>query len=235
MHLISISGVAGSGKTTISAYLKTYFQNACYSTSEFSFAGPLKDACVLWFGWDRSRLDSDFGYKEGDKLDDGSPDPYCKALGMTRRQIMQKLGTECMRQGMHSDFWVILADLGVYFGKIPPSNIYFLSDARFRNELAWAKSMNAYRILVTRTEIARGETEPTVGNTLTAHTSHASETEFLDYDDYDEKIVNLIDHNQVQKSNLNGLTKHLDDVTIPAIRQRHNLVGKGKNDWNLWR
>jgi tRNA A37 threonylcarbamoyladenosine biosynthesis protein TsaE len=227
---ISISGVAGSGKTTVSDYLKSHFRQQNYTINDFSFAGPLKDALCLWFGWDRKRLDSDFAYKEGSTLDDGSPDPFCERLGMTRRQIMQKMGTECMRQGMHPNFWIIMADLGVHLGRIPHSDIYVISDARFLNELEWAKSINGYRLLVMRAECQRGEDpdQARTGHSLTTHTKHASETEFLQFDDYDETVVNLIDHNRTNMQNMNALIAHLDTVTIPAIRERHNLSKRRK-------
>lgn len=239
-NFISISGLAGSGKTTVSNYLKQHFHNACYSINDFSFAGPLKDALCVWFGWDRRRLDSDFSYKEGDRLDDGSPDPYCQALGMTRRVIMQKFGTECMRQGMHQNFWIIMADLGVRFNKVPVSDIYVISDARFVNELEWAKTLNGYRILVVRQECPRGTNpatlpDPGKGSTLTTATAHASEQEFIGWPGYDEVIVNLLDHNVSEIGNMNRLTAYLDNLTIPAIRERFGLKDKGTRDWSLYR
>ena len=220
---ISISGVAGSGKTTISEYLKRHFRTNNFTINDFSFAGPLKDALVLWFGWDRQRLDTDFAYKEGSTLDDGSPDPYCERLGMCRRKIMQRMGTECLRQGMHPEFWIILADLGVRLGKIPPSDLYIISDNRFLNELEWAQSINAYRVLVLRSEIQHGQNNIQSGATLTTHTAHPSETEFLGWNGYDEQIINLLDQNQPQQSNMERLTRHLDEITIPRIRQRFDL------------
>lgn len=235
-HFISVSGLAGSGKTTVSTFLKTHFFNQHYSISEFSFAGPLKDALCLWFDWDRRRLDGDFAYKEGDRLDDGSPDPYCEALGMTRRVIMQKFGTECMRQGMHPDFWILMANLGVRLNKIRPSDFYIISDARFVNELEWAKSLNGYRILVVRQECPVGTDpaslpHPTKGATLTSSTAHASEQEFIGWPGYDEIVVNLIDHNENQIGNFNRLTSHLSKIVVPAITDRFGITGK-KGRWN---
>jgi hypothetical protein len=229
---ISISGVAGAGKTTLSGYLQQYFRREQYTINAFSFANPLKSALCGWFDWDRQRLDSDFAYKEGSILDDGSPDPYCQALGMTRRVIMQKFGTECMRQGLHKDFWVIMADLGLKLGKIEHSDIFTIEDCRFLNELQWAKSIDAYRILIVRVERQHGEDPaPTAadiksgGVTLTTSTTHPSEKEFLDWDGYDEILINLIDHNVNQTTNFNRLITHLHNETIPAICQRFNLNG----------
>jgi hypothetical protein len=235
-HFISISGLAGSGKTTVSSYLKTHFVLQHYSISDFSFAGPLKDALCGWFNWDRQRLDTDFAYKEGDRLDDGSPDPYCQALGMTRRVIMQKFGTEGMREGVHENFWIIMADLGLRLNKIPHSNINVISDARFVNELDWVKTLNGYSILVVRQECPRGTDPaslpvPTTGATLTTSTGHASENSFLTWPHFDKVVVNLIDHNLSEISNMNNLTKHLDEGLIPEICNRFDITGK-KGVWD---
>jgi hypothetical protein len=239
-HFISISGVAGSGKTTVSNHLKQFFFKEQYEINEFSFAGPLKDALCLWFGWDRKRLDSDFGYKEGSTLDDGTPDPYCEALGLSRRQIMQKMGTECMRQGMHQNFWIIMADLGLRLGKIRPSDLYIISDARFINELEWAKSINAYRIFVKRVECLRGEDPDKIlamfqSVSLTSHTGHASETQFIGWNGYDATIINMIDRNVTDIANMNKLVAHLDKVVIPEIRERFGITRKGPRNWNHYR
>jgi hypothetical protein len=231
-NFISISGAAGSGKTTIATYLKWYFHNHYYTISDFSFAGPLKDALCGWFNWDRQRLDTDFAYKEGSTLDDGSPDPYCERLGMTRRCIMQVFGTECMRHGMHENFWIIMADVGVQLNKIPPSDIYVISDARFINELDWAKSLGGYRIMISRRERTRDD--PTAyARSLTISTGHVSEQEFVGWPHFDEHIINLIDHNQPHTANMNNLKKHLDETTIPNIRKRFNLSEHGNHNWSL--
>jgi hypothetical protein len=209
MNFISISGKAGSGKTTVSKYITNYFRQNGYSVNEFSFAGPLKDALCLWFNWDRQRLDTDFNYKEGDKLDDGSPDPYCQRLGMTRRTIMQKFGTECLREGLHQNFWIILADLGVYLGRIPPSDIYLISDARFINELEWVKSIGGFTIKITREE------------TLTDQTQHASENDFLSWKGmYDISINNTIDKKLTQQQNMIFFLSDLSKSLLPRIKEK---------------
>jgi hypothetical protein len=235
-NFISISGAAGSGKTTVTNYLHTYFHNEFYRMSDFSFAGPLKDALCLWFDWDRRRLDQDYGYKEGSTLDDGSPDPYCQMLGKTRRQIMQVFGTECMREGMAKDFWIMMADMGLRLNKITPADIHMVSDARMLNELEWMRKLKGYEIYIERVECERGEDpKDAIAKTLTKSSGHASEQEFLSWHDYDETIINLVDNNLNSVANMNSLTHRLSEVTIPAIRDRFRLVGKGKHDWTKWK
>jgi len=244
-HFISISGVAGSGKSTVSEYLKQHFHQEQYEINDFSFAGPLKDALCLWFDWDRKRLDTDFSYKEGATLDNGAPDPYCERLGKTRRQILQTFGTECLRKGMHQDFWIIMADLGLHLGKIPQSDLYVISDTRMRNELEWARSIGAFEMLVVRAECQRGDDPMVVlekitndinnGATLTKSTSHSSEKEFLEWDGYDEVLINLIDHNLNQNQNMNSLISHMDGYTIPAMCKKFGLSGRGPHNWSNYR
>lgn len=205
-YFIAISGKAGGGKDTIKDAIIDYFRERGKISSPFSFAGPLKDACVLWFGWDRQRLDSDYPYKEGG-LGNTNPDdvdPYCVALGLTRRQVMQKLGTECMRDGMHRNFWIILADLALKTGKLAGFDIGLVTDARFLNELDWVKSINGYTIKVERTVCELGETPEDAikrfasnrsADSLTKSTNHASELEFETWGHFDRIVINLIDKN----------------------------------------
>lgn len=183
---VSISGDAGAGKSTLSDIITTHYTKQGISVSPFSFANPLKDALCLWFNWDRERLNSDFNYKEGglgNKLPDDI-DPYCTALGMTRREIMQRFGTECMRDGLHNDFWVIMARLGLQRGVIPVSTISIIGDARFSNELQWVKSEGGLNVRVNRISDH--------GSTLTTHTGHSSESEWKNWSDWDFVIENPI-------------------------------------------
>jgi hypothetical protein len=234
---ISFSGRAGSGKTTVSEYIKSHFIKNYFTVKNFGFASPLKDALCLWFDWDRNRIDSDFSYKEGSQLDDGSPDPYCQALNMSRREIMQKFGTECMRHGMHKNFWIIMADLSVKLGKVNDSDIYLISDARFLNELEWIKSVNSYSILVVRAECQYGEDSDYIlknikkydNFTLTDKTMHSSEKEFLEWNGYDETIINFIDHNITTKQNMDIFINHINNFTIPSIKKKFSLPEYGDN------
>jgi len=203
MKFISISGKARSGKGTVAEHINRHFARKGLTINEFSFAGPFKDALCLWFGWDRDRLNWDTAYKEGDTLDDGIPDPYCAALGMTRRTIMQKFGTECMREGMHPDFWVILADLALQRGLIPHSDIYLISDARFLNELRWTKKLGGYQIHIIRETTMMGDS------------GHVSETEFLQWNDYTYVVAN--------NRSLGALEWRIRKMLIPNIERTLGL------------
>lgn len=200
---ISISGEAGAGKDTLANILIDHYSSKSVSVSPFSFAGPLKDACVLFFGWDRHRIDHDFPYKEGGlgNTDPTDIDPYCVAMGLTRRQIMQRMGTEGMRGAVHPDFWIILMREGIKLGRIVTADINLIRDARFLNELQFVKDMGGINLRVRRLEVAFGQTENeaikahmqgAAGGTLTQNTNHASEQEWRQWSDWDFQIFNPV-------------------------------------------
>jgi hypothetical protein len=216
---ISLSGEAGSGKSTVSDMIKDFFETQNLTVAPFSFAGPLKDALVGWTGWDRQRLDSDFAYKEGGlgNTDPDDLDDYCVRLGKTRRQIMQDFGTECMRDNMHPDFWVILAELGLKRGTTKAADVNIISDARFQNELNFITRQNGWTFRVKRIELLEGETadEGLIrctgdnGATLTEHSSHASEQEWKSYEDFAYVFFNIIYPDDLER----GKHELREDVT----------------------
>lgn len=204
---ISISGEAGAGKDTLAVILEDYYKAKGVSFAPFSFAGPLKDACVLFFNWDRHRLDHDFDYKEGGlgNTDPTDVDPYCVALGLTRRQFFQKFGTEAMRYNVHPDFWVILMREWIKEGRITTADVNLIRDARFLNELNFVKDMGGICIRVRRLEVGAGQTEAqaisetmrlVAGNltsgTLTKNTDHASEQEWRKWTQWDYQVFNPV-------------------------------------------
>lgn len=91
MQLIGLIGKAGAGKSTAAAHLVESF-----GFVELTMAGPLKDLCAKFFGWERDRL-NELTYKE--EQDPKLPD------GWTRRRVLQHVGTECFRE-IDPDVWV---------------------------------------------------------------------------------------------------------------------------------
>ncbi|MGI9161018.1 MAG: hypothetical protein ACR2K1_14825, partial [Saprospiraceae bacterium] len=67
----------------------------------------------------------------GDRVQD-SPDwknGLAPGLDMTRREALQKIGTECLRDNLHNDVWV-----RALFADLEPGRNYIISDVRFPNE-----------------------------------------------------------------------------------------------------
>lgn len=200
MKIIGISGASGSGKDTAYQLLKSYLESEGLKCVQLSFAEKLKDACTLLFGWDRSRLQTDVAYKEGSTLDDGSPDPACVMLGMSRREVMQKIGTEAMRKGLHEDVWIIVLKLAIMDGHFDGFDFGFITDCRFQNELKLVRDMGGTLIQVQR----EGDS-----GTLTQHTTHASEQEWRKWTDWDHIITNRINHNMLPEDNLSFFRREL--------------------------
>lgn len=140
--IVAISGFIGSGKDTAAEYL---INN--HNFTKLSFAGALKDAVSVVFGWDRVLL-------EGETLESRQwreqIDPWwAKRLDMpnlTPRWVLQYWGTEVCRQGFHKDIWVAALEnkLNKAVGNI------VVTDARFANELSAVKNMNGTLIRIER-------------------------------------------------------------------------------------
>lgn len=94
-------------------------------------------------------------------------DEACVALGLTRRQLMQMIGTEGMREQVNPDFWVILVRLAMSRGEYTDLDVGIISDARFSNELNFIKE-TGFTMQVRRTS----------NTSLTPYTTHQSEREW---------------------------------------------------------
>ncbi len=209
MKIFGIAGKAGSGKDTVYNQMEELLTERGYKVTKLSFASKLKDVCCLLFGWDRERLEHDFEYKEGNTLDDGRPDPACQMLGgMTRREVMQKVGTEAMRNGLHMDVWIIALTLAIMRGEYDEYDIGVLTDCRFLNEIHFVTGRDGKLIKVERSG----------AGTLTNKTNHASETEWQLADDvWDATIQNNPSAEFVQVS-LDELKKKVErQILVPFV------------------
>ena len=191
MEILSISGKAGSGKDEAYRLMSSYLTSIGKTHTRISFAKQLKDNLSMMFSWDRDRLDNDPVYKEGNTLDDGSPDPACELLGMSRREVMQVYGTDAVRNNLHPDTWIIITKLAMLRGQFDSYDYGFITDCRFLNELEFTKSMGGKSIQIQRigTDI-----------TLTEFTNHSSELEWQAWGQWDHIIKNRVDLNAPHSS-----------------------------------
>lgn len=167
--VIGISGRLGSGKDTVGKiiqYLKCYnvgditIQDTL-SCSEHDwwleeqsglevkkFAGKLKQIASLLTGVTVDKFeDQDFK-----KLDMNAE------WGMTYREFLQKLGTEAMREGLHTNVWVnaLFADYKIdydsYAGEVVRDSYpnWIITDMRFPNEMEAVEQRKGITIRVTR-------------------------------------------------------------------------------------
>ncbi len=138
--VIGIIGKAGAGKDTVADHLR-----AKYGFVRGQFARLLKDIVCDVYGWDRELIET-LEYKEEiPLLPDGTP--QCPGPlhreghrvypgGMTRRQVLQHIGTEGFRY-CADDTWVraevrFLDDQGKLLGSMPEGLVF--ADVRFINE-----------------------------------------------------------------------------------------------------
>jgi RecA/RadA recombinase len=156
MRTIGIIGKAGSGKSTVANHLV-----ANHGFAVGQFAHKLKDIVCEVYGWDRARIE-DLDYKEEVPwLTDGPQCPGPTGSGMTRRQVLQHVGTEGFRY-CAQDTW-IRYEMNALCGG--PSLIVF-PDVRFGNEAGAIRAMG-------------GQIWKTVkiGGDQTGSADHRSETE----------------------------------------------------------
>jgi len=178
--IISITGKIGSGKDTIADIIMQYTPYHDWEIKKF--AGKLKVIAEILSGVPKINFED----QEFKKQDMGP------AWGMTYRDLLQKLGTEAMRNGLHENVWVnaLFSDYNrewvsigdntasedAFLDKIYPN--WIITDTRFPNELEAAKALNGITIKVIRDS----------GNTI--GTTHASETALDDYTEWDYIVNN---------------------------------------------
>jgi hypothetical protein len=126
MVLIGLIGQKQTGKDTFADYLvKTR------GFKKLAFAEPVKQVCQILF-----HLEPEQVY-----------DPRLKEVvderwGLSPRQMMQKVGTDMVRNMLGNDFWVKHMDISYSKGSI------VISDVRFKNEAEWVKDRGGVLIRI---------------------------------------------------------------------------------------
>jgi hypothetical protein len=175
MKVLCFVGKAGSGKdTAANAVMKTIA-----GLERFRWADALKDVASLVYGWDRARLDDDLDYKEEVPLHpDGTFQcPGGSLRGLSRREVLQQLGTNCFRWRIAEDTWLRAAHRRM--GEIEEFHSEYVGtksrivgwvnpDTRFLNEAEYAREhFDTLIVRVNRIGATQG----------TDSGAHASETE----------------------------------------------------------
>jgi len=141
--IIGFVGLIGSGKDTAADYLVNF-----HGFRRDSFAGTLKDAVAVVFGWDRTLLEG--RTKESREWREKQDDWWTARLGIkiTPRWILQNWGTEVCRQGFHDDIWIASLE-----NKLRKTNDNIvISDVRFPNEIQAIHNAGGSVIRVARGE-----------------------------------------------------------------------------------
>lgn len=205
MSIIAISGRIGSGKDTVgriiqyltSEYRDKYnfvewidrvenYGSNTYSPFEIKkFAGKLKTIASLLTGvpvemfedqeFKKQFMPDEWNYFNTTYLEDvGRIDHHHQ---MTYREFLQKLGTEAMRNVLHTDVWV-----NALFSDVSSEDNIIITDMRFLNEYEAVKKRKGITIRVVRPIHALSQ-ENNCG------LLHSSETS-LDDVEFDYTIVN---------------------------------------------
>ena len=193
--IISLTGCAGSGKDTVANYIIKNYDN----WEKDSFAGTLKDAVSAIFGWDRKMLAGDT--PEDREIRETKDEYWSEKLGydVTPRNILQRLGTDCLRCHFHKNIWVDSLEKKI---KDTDKNI-IITDCRFKNEIEMLKNLGATFIRVTRDTLPewfekvaelnlKGCNMPVIFNLVPeVKDIHISELDWIGYDDPDY-IINAV-------------------------------------------
>ena len=191
--IIGIAGRIGSGKDTVGEII----QELCLSNhgpvfEVKKFAGKLKQIASLLTGipvedfedqeFKKSYLGSEWGTVQQVPLNSIPPfaDIQFNAL-MSVRELLQKLGTEAIRDGLHHNTWVnaLMCDYKrPKMSEYNPSN-WIITDVRFPNELEAVEDVKGLTLKVIRP----------VEKSKTPARLHPSETS-LDKAEFDYEIIN---------------------------------------------
>jgi hypothetical protein len=207
--IIGINGKIGSGKDTIGEIIQGLCLTNKNQTFEIKkFAGKLKQIGSILTGipvekFEDQEFKKTFLSKEWNSpynIPFSGPD-FVKHDGeMTVREFLQKLGTEAMRDGLHTNVWVnaLFADYNatgynytgcenkVIQGEWEYPN-WIITDMRFPNEMEAVVERKGITIRVVR---PHGYTNPHTGEYKEMPLSyHASETS-LDDSKFDYEILN---------------------------------------------
>ena len=142
--ILVLTALKGSGKDTTGDYIVKNYQN----WEKDSFAGTLKDAVSAIFSWDRKML---AGETPEDRAIREAKDEYwskCFGYDVTPRNMLQRFGTEILRNNLHKDIWVNSLRLKVEKSE---KNI-IITDCRFKNEIDMLRNLGAKIVRIHRGE-----------------------------------------------------------------------------------
>lgn len=212
-QLYGLCGFIGSGKNTAGDVLV----DATVGQS-LSFAGPLKDAVSVIFGWNRELI-------EGTTIEARAwreqPDAYWSGVfgrTITPRLILQEMGTDVCRT-WQPDIWVAAAGRR---HRPPQTSVY--TDARFGNEMSWIAGQGGTLIWVYRPHLDHLAPEDATliesyvqrnarfVEPISLHTQlHASETSFLTEG---ADLLDIIVRNTGTRVDLEQTMRHIHQVLL---------------------
>lgn len=154
--IIAMSGYARSGKDTAANIIVENYPN--FKIKKFS--GKLKEIASILTGIP-ARMFEEQRFKE----------QQLNGWDMTGRELLQKLGTDAIRDGLHRDAWVM-----ALFSEYHAGENWIITDCRFPNEYEYVKMFGGKVVRIIRSGIE-------------AVNAHPSETALDDYS-FDYQLEN---------------------------------------------
>ena len=198
--IISVSGKIGSGKDTVASIIMELADDKTWEVKKW--AGKLKEVATLLTGIPKEKFED----QEFKKTNLG-PEWNINSNPMTVRDLLQLLGTEAMRNGLHTDTWVnaLMSEYKTSNGVatqedgeekgVVADKFWIITDTRFPNELAAITRENGIAIKVVRDS----------GNQI--GTTHSSETALDHVENWDYVIENHGTRDELRKKIFNMLRK----------------------------
>jgi len=156
--IIGISGKIGAGKTELARLLYIH-----YAFEPKIFAGKLKKVAAILTG-----LPENMMYNRVMK------DEMLVDWGMTLGELQQRLGTDAVRNGLHTDAWVL-----ALFADYDGVENWSISDVRFPNEANMIKQYGGIMVRIDGSRTGPGGRDP----------NHVSETSLDNYE-FDYRFTN---------------------------------------------
>jgi hypothetical protein len=198
--IIGLSGYAKSGKDTVATMIQEYYAESAGSGTTYTnwqikkFSGKLKVIASLLTGIPEEKFeDQEFkqsclGIEWSYPVD--IPEHGNEMWDMSVREFLQRLGTDAVRNGLHTNAWVnaLMADylteervydLGGGMKHVTPASKWIITDVRFPNEAQAIKDRGGVIVRIDRFGI-----EPV--------NAHESETALNNWT-FDYKIANISD------------------------------------------
>jgi hypothetical protein len=176
--LLGLGYKKGSGKNAVATMITnaaTYYDRVV----EIALADTLKEVCKVLFGFTHEQVYTQKG-KETD-------DPYWKK---TPRQLLQWVGTDCLRNNLHPDIWVMCLGKSIerFLSACDASQrvLVIVTDVRFINEVEAIHNWGGKVWHINRPSVNQAQLEAAeAGNP-----PHRSETELDGFDGFDAVIDN---------------------------------------------
>ena len=122
--IIGIKGKSGSGKDTVANYLIEK-----YGFQKLALADSLKEIVSIISGWSLEQLRGDTLESRVFRETVKHPD-----FGLTGRQLLQKIGTDCLRDHFDSWLWIKILQRRIEESE---SDKIVITDLRFENEIRY--------------------------------------------------------------------------------------------------